>query len=152
MLRGIPAILSPNLIKIMMEMGHGNEIVLVDGIFPAAAKAARLVRCDGLDIVTLLTAILTLLPLDRADGSLASVTAVAPCEPQPAIWRVYRDLIHHCVGPASEVHFISHHDFYGRASHAFAVVATSDLSRKGTIMLGKRVIRESGDLIVPNFT
>ena len=47
MLKGIPSLLSPELLKILMEMGHGDEIVIGDGNFPAASCAQRLVRCDG---------------------------------------------------------------------------------------------------------
>jgi hypothetical protein len=64
MLKGIPGILSPDLLKILMEMGHGDEIVLADGNFPAAAYAQRLVRCDGHGVPELLDAILELFPLD----------------------------------------------------------------------------------------
>lgn len=47
MLKNIPSILSPELLKILMEMGHGDEIVLGDANFPAASTARRLVRADG---------------------------------------------------------------------------------------------------------
>ena len=47
MLKGLPAILSPDLLKILCEMGHGDELVIGDGNFPAASCAQRLVRLDG---------------------------------------------------------------------------------------------------------
>jgi len=47
MLKGIPAILSPELLKVLMEMGHGDELVIADGNFPSATYAQRLIRCDG---------------------------------------------------------------------------------------------------------
>ena len=58
MLKGIPSILSPELLKILMEMGHGDEIVISDGNFPAASMAQRLVRCDGHGVPEILDAIL----------------------------------------------------------------------------------------------
>ena len=64
MLKGIPSILSPELLKILMEMGHGDEIILADGNFPAASCAQRLVRCDGHGVPELLDAILKFFPLD----------------------------------------------------------------------------------------
>ena len=64
MLIGISPLLSPKLIKVLMEMGHGDEIVLADAHFPAASHAKRLVRADGHGIVELLKAILVLFPLD----------------------------------------------------------------------------------------
>lgn len=76
MLKGIPSVLPPDLLKILMEMGHGDEIVIGDGNFPAASCAARLVRCDGHTAPEILDAILQLMPLDtyvpapgRADGA-----------------------------------------------------------------------------------
>ena len=63
MLKGIPKIISPELLKIMAEMGHGDEIVIGDGNFPGASMAQRLVRCDGHDVPTLLEAMLKLFRL-----------------------------------------------------------------------------------------
>ena len=64
MLKGIPSIISPDLLKILMEMGHGDELVIGDGNFPAARVAQRLVREDGHTVPELLEAILKLYPLD----------------------------------------------------------------------------------------
>ena len=65
MLKGISPVISPELIKILMEMGHGDELVIADGNFPAASVAQRLVRADGLAIPPLLEAILQVFPLDQ---------------------------------------------------------------------------------------
>ena len=62
MLNNIPTILNPDLLKIMMEMGHTDEIVLADGNFPGASNAKRLVRCDGNGIAVLLEAMLEVFP------------------------------------------------------------------------------------------
>lgn len=64
MLKGIPNIISPELLKILDEMGHGDEIIIGDGNFPAASNAQRLIRCDGHNVPELLDAILKLMPLD----------------------------------------------------------------------------------------
>ena len=63
MLKGVPAVLPPELLKIMMEMGHGDELVIGDGNFPAAAYAQRLVRCDGHGVPEILDAMLKFFPL-----------------------------------------------------------------------------------------
>lgn len=80
MLKGISSLLSPELLKILMEMGHSDEIVLADGNFPAASHAQRLVRCDGHGIPELLDAILPLFPLDvyvdRPVALMASCPAI----------------------------------------------------------------------------
>ena len=65
MLKGIAPVISPDLLKVLMEMGHGDELVIADGNFPAASLARRLVRADGLNCPTLLDAILSLFPLDQ---------------------------------------------------------------------------------------
>ena len=64
MLKKISPVLSPELLKILMEMGHGDEIVIGDGNFPAASIAQRLVRLDGHGVCEILDAVLDLMPLD----------------------------------------------------------------------------------------
>lgn len=94
MLIGIPAILSPDLVKkIMMEMGHGDEIVLADGNFPAAANAHRLLRYDGHNIPPLLQAMIPLFPLDYAVERPAAVMSLLPADPAPPVWGTYLELI-----------------------------------------------------------
>lgn len=67
MLRGIPKIISPEILKILCEMGHGDEIVISDANFPAASIAQRLVRADGIPAADMLEAVLKLIPLDQYD-------------------------------------------------------------------------------------
>ena len=69
MLKGIPKCISPSLLKILDEMGHGDRIIIGDANFPAAscAKNNILVRADGLKATELLDAILTLMPLDDVE-------------------------------------------------------------------------------------
>jgi len=76
MLKNIPGVLGPELIKVLMEMGHGDEILIADGNFPAASNAIRLIRCDGLNIVDLLEPILIFFPLDTFEKSPVIMMAV----------------------------------------------------------------------------
>ena len=78
MLKNIPSILSPELLKILMEMGHSDEIVIGDGNFPAASNAKRLIRCDGHGVPELLDAILQLFPLDTYVESPVMLMQVTP--------------------------------------------------------------------------
>ena len=78
MLKGIPSIISPDLMKVLMEMGHGDEIVLADGNFPSASHAQRLIRCDGHGVPELLTAIMQFFPLDTYVDNPVSLMAVVP--------------------------------------------------------------------------
>lgn len=70
MLKGIPSLISPEMLKILMEMGHGDKLVLGDGNFPAASCAKRLLRADGHGISAFLEADLKLSPLDMSADSV----------------------------------------------------------------------------------
>src|SRR5512141_531978 len=94
MLKGIPSIISPDLLKILMEMGHGDEIVLADGNFPSASVARRLLRSDGNEVPELLEAVMDLVPLDTFVERAAAVMAVVPGDStRPMIWEKYREII-----------------------------------------------------------
>jgi len=79
MLKGIPNILSPDLLKILMEMGHGNELVIGDGNFPAASYAQRLIRLDGHNVPEVLDAVLKFFPLDTFAVIATSDLALYAC-------------------------------------------------------------------------
>ena len=66
MLKGIPPIISPELLKALCEMGHGDELVIADGNFPCESigKNAIVVRADGHGTAEMLEAVLRLMPLD----------------------------------------------------------------------------------------
>ena len=94
MLLGIPKIISPDLLKVLMEMGHGDEIVLADANFPAASHAQRLVRCDGHAIPDLLDAILQLFPLDPYVAKPAALMELVPGDTVATpIWDTYASII-----------------------------------------------------------
>ena len=94
MLKGIPKVLPPELLKILMEMGHGDYIVLADGNFPGAALAQRLVRCDGHGVPEILDAVLKLMPLDPYVEKPVSLMEVVPGDNVvPVIWDTYRDIV-----------------------------------------------------------
>jgi L-fucose mutarotase len=141
MLRGIPSILSPKLLKTLMEMGHGDEIILSDGNFPAAALAKRLIRCDGHSIPDLLQAIIPLFPLDHAVPHPAIVMALLPGDPTPEVWETYRELIKPHETSFTDFAFEERFSFYDRALKSFAIVATGDRSFKGNLILKKGVVR-----------
>lgn len=141
MLKGIPSIISPELMKFMMEMGHGDEIVLADGNFPAASCAKRLIRSDGHDIVKLLEAILTLFPLDRKVDHPAAVMSIVSNERKPDVWREYEAILEKHEGPFTGFDYVERFAFYERSKNAYAVVATSDTAFKGNVILKKGVVR-----------
>jgi L-fucose mutarotase len=141
MLKGISKLISPELIKILMEMGHGDEIVIADGNFPAASHAARLVRADGHDIPELLAAILHLLPLDTYGDHPVSLMAVAAGDPvETPIWEVYQSIVDASEQRSISLEQIERFVFYERAKKAYAVVATGEAALYANIILRKGVI------------
>lgn len=141
MLKGIPSILSPELLKILMEMGHGDEIILGDGNFPAASNAQRLVRCDGHGVPVLLDAILKFLPLDTFVEKPVSLMAVVPGDPlKPVIWEEYRKIIQKYDEKAGEFEFVERFEFYERTKKAYAVIATGETALYANIILKKGII------------
>jgi L-fucose mutarotase len=141
MLKNIPPILSPELMKILMEMGHGDEIVLADGNFPAAALARRLVRCDGHGVPELLEAILKFFPLDTYVDQPVVLMNVVPGDPtEPTIWAVYESILQKSGEPFSYFQYLERFGFYERAAKAYAVVATGEKALYANIILKKGVL------------
>ena len=146
MLKNIPAILPPELLKLMSEMGHGDELVLTDANFPAASHAERLIRCDGIGTVQLLEAILQLFPLDTYVERPAAVMQVVKGDPViPIIWEDYRRLIEEYEDMSDALEYEDRFDFYDRATKAYVIVATGERAQYANLILKKGVIfPESG--------
>ncbi|CAM3902171.1 RbsD/FucU family protein [Lederbergia lenta] len=141
MLKGIPPIISPDLIKILMEMGHGDEIVLADGNFPSASHANHLIRCDGHGIPELLTAILEFLPIDTyVEFPVVGMDVVSGDTVEPIIWEKYEEIIYEQFNYSFPIKLIDRFEFYERTKNAYAVVATSETAQYANIILKKGVI------------
>ena len=142
MLKGISPVISPDLIKVLMEMGHGDELVIADGNFPAASVAQRLVRADGLACPVLLDAILRLFPLDEYVEKPVALMAVVPGDPyQPVIWNDYRKIIQGHETAFEDFDYVERFAFYERARKAYAVLATGEMALYANIILKKGVIK-----------
>ena len=141
MLKGINPIISPELLKILMEMGHGDEIVIGDGNFPAASVAKRLVRLDGHGVCDILDAILALMPLDAYVEAPAALMQVTPGDNiVPVIWEDYKKIIKKYEPVNNKVEEIERFAFYDRAKDAYAVIATGETAIYANIMLQKGVV------------
>ena len=141
MLKGIPAVLSPELLKILMEMGHGDELVIGDGNFPAASNAQRLVRLDGHGVPEILDAILRLFPLDPYVEAPVAVMQVTPGDDvNPVIWNEYRRIALAREGGA-RFEEVERFAFYERARKAYAIVATGETALYANIILKKGVVK-----------
>ncbi|ANE48526.1 fucose isomerase [Paenibacillus swuensis] len=138
MLKGIPPIISPDLIKILMEMGHGDEIVLADCNFPAASHTSRVVRCDGHGLPDLLKAVLSLMPLDTYTDSPIALMSVVPGDlAETTIWHKYRCIIDQ--ETTSPIDYLERYAFYERAKKAYAIVATGERALYANIILKKGI-------------
>lgn len=145
MLRGIPSVISPELMSVLMRMGHGDELVLADGNFPADSHARRIVRADGLDVPTLLTGILQLLPIDDFTDDVAVVMRpVNPTAEEPRIWKQYRQLLSKAEERTIPLTPIERFAFYERARNAYAIVATSETAIYANLILKKGILAPDG--------
>ena len=141
MLKGISPIISPELLKILMEMGHGDEICIGDGNFPAASIAQRLVRLDGHGVTEILDAILQLMPLDTYVDAPVSVMAITPGDPVvPVIWDEYKRVIKEREGD-KKIQEVERYAFYEKARSCYAVVATGETALYANIILKKGVVK-----------
>lgn len=139
MLKGISPLLSPDFLKLLCEMGHGDEIVLADSNFPGVSIGKRLVRCDGLAIKTLLEAILPLFVLDSYADPLIMMQVVSGDRLDPAVEEDYMQVVRYHQADAAEPIRVERHAFYERARHAFGVVMTGELRIYGNLILKKGV-------------
>ena len=139
MLKGIHPCISPELLKALAEMGHGDELVLADAHFPGHTMNARVVRADGVGVVTLLHGILPLFALDAYAPSLIMMAAVPGDKLDPAVEASYLSAIHRHVPQAKPPERIERYAFYDRAREAFAVVMTGEIAKYGNLILKKGV-------------
>lgn len=146
MLKGIPKILSPELLRVLAEMGHSDRIVIADGNFPAESigKNAVVVRADGHGVPELLDAILQLFPLDSYTEHPVNLMEVMPGDPaKTPIWDTYREIVtRHDMRGAKAIGTIERFQFYEEARKAYAIVTTSEMAIYANIMLQKGVVTE----------
>lgn len=146
MLNGIPKIISPELLKILDEMGHGDKLVISDGNFPAESvgKNCRVIRADGHGVPELLDAILKLVPLDHMVKSPVKLMAVSEGDnAETPIWDTYQQIISKYNRKASEnIEQIERFDFYDEARGSYCIIATGESALYANIMLQKGVVKD----------
>lgn len=141
MLKNIPSILTPELLKILMEMGHGDELVIGDGNFPAASCAQRLVRLDGHSVPNVLDAVLKLFPLDTYVDAPVALMDNGDSENRPPIWAEYKEIVKNNEGE-KEFELVERFDFYDRAKKAYAIVSTGETAIYANVIIKKGVVIE----------
>jgi L-fucose mutarotase len=139
MLKGIALCISPDLLKVLAEMGHGDEIVLADVHFPGHSMGRRVLRADGLSVTTLLDGILPLFELDTYAEALVMMAPVAGDMLDPSVEEQYLQVVHRHAPEAKPPLRIDRLAFYERARGAFAVVMTGETRQYGNLMLKKGV-------------
>ncbi len=146
MLKGIPAILSPELLMTLCEMGHGDRLVIADGNFPgeSVGKNAVVIRADGHGVPELLDAILTLMPLDTYVEHPVNLMEVVPGDPvETPIWKEYEEIVaKHDPRGKEAIGQIERFEFYREASENYCIIMTGEKALYANIMLQKGVVTE----------
>lgn len=150
MLKNVPACITPELMKILMEMGHGDEIILADANFPAVTictnSNARFLRIAGVKIPELLDAILKFFPLDSmVDKPVALMERTPDMTEEPPNWPHYVESVGKVdsrIKSIDDFEFIERFNYYDRAKGAFVIVSTGDISRHANILLKKDLMTE----------
>ena len=143
MLKKIPSIVSPDMIKILMEMGHGDEICIADGNFPAHKYGKRVVRLDGNRVSEVLEAMLRFFPLDTdCKESVILMKCDKKDQDLPEIWETFRSIMKESEeGNAfSGFKFFHRSEFYNRVNSCFAVIVTGETALYANIILRKGVV------------
>lgn len=144
MLKNVPKIISPQLLKVLCEMGHGDEIVLADGNFPVESigKDAVVVRADGHGVAELLDAVLALIPLDTYTAQPVALMEVVKDDAcVPVIWDKYKALLTSHNENPQNILMMERFAFYERAKKAYAIVATGESAIYANILLKKGVVK-----------
>ena len=141
MLKGISPMLSPELLKVLCEMGHSDIIVIADGNFPAETmgKNGKVLRMDGHGVPEILEAILKVFPLDQYIEKPVSLMERVPGDNADiSIWKTYEKMIEkEEPRGVSVIRKLERFEFYEEAKKAYAVVATSETSQYANIILQK---------------
>ena len=138
MLKNVPKLLSPELLKVLCEMGHGDEIVIGDANFPANTYGKRVIRADGINGAELLDAILKMIPLDTYDVNFMLMD-VNPGDEKPAIWDEYIAIA--SSDPAFKIGMLERFEFYERASKAFEIVSSGEEKTYANYIIKKGLIK-----------
>lgn len=142
MLKGIDPLLNADLLHALRSMGHGDDLVLADANFPAAALARRLIRLDGADGPRALRAILSVMPLDDfVEAPCARIEVVGDPAAEPEVCADYQEIIDAAEGGRFRLARIERFAFYEGARYAFAVVQTGETRLYGCVLLKMGVVR-----------
>ncbi len=144
MLKGINPIVSPELLKALCEMGHGDELVIADGNFPSSSigKNSVVIRADGHSTTEILDAVLSLIPLDTYTEKPIALMEVVNGDntPTPEIWEQYDKLFEKYEPNNHKIEMTERFAFYERAKNAYLIIATGETAIYANILLKKGVV------------
>ena len=145
MLKGIPPILSPELLKVLDEMGHTDEITIGDGNFPGHTYGKKIIRMDGHGIPEILDAILKVFPLDEYVDHPVTLMSVVPGDTaKTPIWDEYKKIVakYEARGEGC-FEEINKWEFYKKTQQdSYAVIISGETAIYGNIILRKGVVIE----------
>lgn len=144
MLIGIPPLLGPDFLATLRAMGHGDELAIVDGNYPAAEHARRLVRADGHGVLSVVQAVLTVMPLDEAVPAALFRASLNNDPAQTGDIHQQIDLLFARMAPGMSVVPLAGEALYPRIRGAHAVVATSETALFANVILRKGVTGPGG--------
>lgn len=145
MLKGISPVISPELLKALAQMGHGDELIIADGNFPchSVGKNSIVIRADGHGVPEMLDAILKLIPLDTYTEKPVALMEVVKGDTcgTPEIWQTYEEILNKHEPDHHETQFIERFAFYERAKDAYIIIATGEKAIYANILLKKGVVK-----------
>jgi L-fucose mutarotase len=141
MLKGLNPLLTPDLIFALRAMGHGDEITIVDGNYPAESAGPDVARIDGANATDVLDAVLSVMPLDDYAPEACWCMDPGPGVEEPPIFAQFRAIIAKYESASFTLKPIERFAFYAKASGSFSIVATGEPRLFGNIILKKGVIR-----------
>ncbi|MBP3377503.1 MAG: L-fucose mutarotase [Clostridia bacterium] len=140
MLKGISKIISPDLLKVLAQMGHGDEIVFSDGHFPGESIGRIVLRADACGVPEMLKAVLPLFPLDTYDNNVYLMDKTeSDKDLDIPIWEEYKQITAEYTD--KEPVFLERFEFYERAKKAYAVVVTGEGAIYANVILKKGVVK-----------
>ena len=145
MLKGISPVISPDLLKALAEMGHGDELVIADGNFPchSVGKNSIVIRADGHGVPEILDAVLNLIPLDTYTEKPVALMEVVKGDTcgTPEIWSTYEEILNKYEPSHHEIDYTERFAFYERAKGAYLIIATGEKAIYANILLKKGVVK-----------
>ena len=145
MLKGISPLISPELLKALAEMGHGDELVIADGNFPchSVGKEAIVIRADGHGVPEILDAILKLIPLDTYTDKPVALMEVVKGDTcgTPEIWQTYEEILSKYEPDHHDIDYTERFAFYERAKGTYLIIATGEKAIYANILLKKGVVK-----------